>query len=72
MGNRDRVVADVENVTGSPRVDYLFGSGQPTPRRRPYADKIGGKGGDDTILGKGGEDVMRGGPGADHSSVART
>jgi Ca2+-binding RTX toxin-like protein len=67
VGNRDRVVADVENLTGSPRVDYLFGNGQPnTLDGGDTRDKITGKGGNDTVLGKGGEDVLRGGPGADH------
>ena len=68
IGARDTIAADVENATGGPRNDYVFGSGADNVVDGAGGrDKIGGKNGADTLLGGAGRDVvMRGGNGADH------
>ena len=66
FGARDIIRADVENLVGSSRIDYLFGSGRDNVYDGgPMRDKIGGKGGQDTLIGGSGRDILRGGPGAD-------
>ena len=54
---RDRILQDVENVTGGDGSDTLVGNAQ--------SNFVNGSGGDDVLIAKGGNDVLDGGIGAD-------
>jgi hypothetical protein len=64
--DRNDVVANIENLTGSAGRDNLRGSdGNNTIRGGKSADNIRGGSGDDTLRGGGGNDALRGGSGDD-------
>ena len=66
-GERDDVLADVENVNGGYGGDDLIGSSAAN-RLTGLAgdDYLEGNGGNDSLLGRAGVDALRGGPGDDH------
>jgi Ca2+-binding RTX toxin-like protein len=65
-GERDRIMTDVENVTGGERDDIMVGSRYAnTLRGGPGDDRIDGGAGDDHLEGEDGDDRITGGRGAD-------